>query len=159
VEITCGVDWAEDHHDVAVMDDQGRVLASGRIGVDVAGYSELIALIVEHGGSAADTPVAIETDKNLLVLALRASGFTVYPINPRAVARYRERHHQAGKKSDMLTELPGRSVERCVQGVAGPASFAARDQRWRRAAGVRAGGAAAGVARGDRGSVPAVPAR
>jgi hypothetical protein len=63
-------------------------------------------------------------------------------------------------KTDMLTELPGRSVERCVQGVAGPASFAARDQRWRRAAGVvRAGGAAAGVARGDRGSVPAVPAR
>lgn len=100
MEVTCGVDWAEDHHDVAVMDDQGRVLASGRIGVDVAGYSELIALIVEHGGSAADTPVAIETDKNLLVLALRASGFTVYPINPRAVARYRERHHQAGKKSD-----------------------------------------------------------
>lgn len=57
-------------------------------------------MIAEHGGTAADTPVAIETDKNLLVVALADAGFTVYPINPRAVARYRERHGQAGGKSD-----------------------------------------------------------
>lgn len=37
---------------------------------------------------------------NLLVVALADAGFTVYPINPRAVARYRERHGQAGGKSD-----------------------------------------------------------
>lgn len=75
------------------------MLHGQRIDVGVDGYAELISLIAEHGGSAAETPVALETDKNLLVLALRASG-TVYPINPRAVARYRERHYQAGKKSD-----------------------------------------------------------
>ena len=45
-------------------------------------------------------PVAIETDKNLIVVALQAAGLTVFPINPRAVARYRERHGQSGKKSD-----------------------------------------------------------
>lgn len=33
-------------------------------------------------------------------MALAAAGFTVYPINPRALARYRERHGQAGGKSD-----------------------------------------------------------
>lgn len=98
--ITCGVDWAEDHHDIVVMGEQGELLAGRRIDAGVGGYSELLALIAEHGGSPQHTPVALETDKNLLVLALRASGFTVYPINPRAVARYRERHHQAGKKSD-----------------------------------------------------------
>lgn len=98
--ITCGVDWAEDHHDVVVMDDLGMALEGRRIDAGVEGYADLLALIAEHGGSAADTPVALETDKNLLVLALRAAGFTVYPINPRAVARYRERHYQAGKKSD-----------------------------------------------------------
>lgn len=98
--ITCGVDWAEDHHDVVVMDDVGKVLQGLRIDAGVDGYAELLALIADHGGSAAETPVALETDKNLLVLALRAAGFTVYPINPRAVARYRERHYQAGKKSD-----------------------------------------------------------
>ncbi|HET8561152.1 MAG TPA: IS110 family transposase [Marmoricola sp.] len=98
--ITCGVDWAEDHHDVVVMDDLGKVLQGRRIDTGVDGYAELLALIADHGGSATETPVALETDKNLLVLALRAGGFTVYPINPRAVARYRERHYQAGKKSD-----------------------------------------------------------
>lgn len=98
--ITCGVDWAEDHHDVVVMDDRGMVLEGRRIDAGIEGYGDLLGLIAAHGGSAAGTPVALETDKNLLVLALRAAGFTVYPINPRAVARYRERHYQAGKKSD-----------------------------------------------------------
>jgi transposase len=82
------------------MDDAGKVLQGRRIDAGIDGYAELLALIAAHGGSAAETPVALETDKNLLVLALRAAGFTIYPINPRAVARYRERHYQAGKKSD-----------------------------------------------------------
>jgi hypothetical protein len=57
-------------------------------------------MIGEHGDDPADIPEAIETDKNLLVVALSGAGFPVYPINPRAVARYRERHGQAGGKSD-----------------------------------------------------------
>jgi hypothetical protein len=44
--------------------------------------------------------IAIETDKGLFVAALTAAGFTLFPINPRAAARYRERHGQAGGKSD-----------------------------------------------------------
>ena len=32
--------------------------------------------------------------------ALIAAGYTVYPINPLQVARYRERHGTAGGKSD-----------------------------------------------------------
>ncbi len=98
--ITCGIDWAEGHHDVALVDADGRVVARSRVGVDVAGFTTLIELIAEHGGSPQQTPIAIETDKNLLVVALAGAGFTVYPINPRAVARYRERHAQAGGKSD-----------------------------------------------------------
>jgi transposase len=34
------------------------------------------------------------------VTALRAAGYTVYAINPRQVARYRERHGTSGAKSD-----------------------------------------------------------
>jgi transposase len=52
-------------------------------------------LLAEHA-----VPIAIETDKNLIVVALQTAGLTVFPINPRAVARYRERHGQSGKKSD-----------------------------------------------------------
>jgi transposase len=98
--ITCGVDWAEAHHDVALLDEQGLQLACARIDTGATGFNALLGLIAEHGGSPGDTPIAIETDKNLLVTALAEAGFTVYPINPRAVARYRERHGQAGGKSD-----------------------------------------------------------
>jgi Transposase len=98
--ITCGIDWAEAHHDVALIDKQGVVLARSRIDTDAAGFSMLLALIAEHGGGPDDTPIAVETDKNLIVVALVEAGFVVYPINPRAVARYRERYGQAGGKSD-----------------------------------------------------------
>ena len=98
--ITCGIDWAEAHHDVALVDAHGAVLTRSRVSADVAGFARLVELIVEHGGSPNDTPVAIETDKNLLVVALQAAGLTVFPINPLAVDRYRERHGQSGKKSD-----------------------------------------------------------
>ena len=64
------------------------------------GFAALIALLAEHAETPGDVPVAIETEKGLLVAALRAAGFAVYAINPRAVARYRERYAQAGGKSD-----------------------------------------------------------
>ena len=100
MSVTCGIDWAEAHHDVALVDHDGQVVARARVGTDVAGFTTVVELITEHGGAPLNTPVAIETDKNLLVVALAGAGFTVYPINPRAVTRYRERHSQAGGKSD-----------------------------------------------------------
>jgi transposase len=87
-------------HDIALVDTDGAVVARSRIGTGAGGFNDLLALIAEHGGSAEHTPIALETDKNLLVVALAEAGFTVYPINPRAVARYRERYRQAGGKSD-----------------------------------------------------------
>lgn len=97
---TVGIDWAEGHHDLAVMDGEGAVVAKARIDTGPEGFNTLLRLIAEHGGTPADTPVALETDKNLLVVAPVEAGFTVYPLNPRAVARYRERHSQSGRKSD-----------------------------------------------------------
>ena len=98
--ITCGIDWAEIHHDIALADETGRIIDRARIDTGAGGFNELLGLIAENGGTPEDTPIAIETDKNLLVVALADAGFTVYPINPRAVARYRERLGQAGGKSD-----------------------------------------------------------
>src|SRR5271157_3524416 len=84
MKLTCGVDWAEAHHDIALVDDNGVLVAGARIDTDATGFSAMLALIAEHGGSVEDTPIAIETDKNLLVVAAAEAGFTVYPINPRA---------------------------------------------------------------------------
>jgi transposase len=100
VNVTCGIDWAEAHHDVALSDEQGLIVARARINTGTDGYGQLLQLLAEHSPEPAAVPIAIETDKNLLVVALLHAGFEVYAINPRAVARYRERHGQTGKKSD-----------------------------------------------------------
>ena len=101
MEVFCGIDWAEDHHDIALVDRDGRLLARQRIGDDAAGFGTLLALLAEHGDHVEDPiPVAIETPRGLLTACLRATGRRVYPINPMAVARYRDRHSVAGRKSD-----------------------------------------------------------
>ena len=101
MDVFCGIDWAEDHHDIALTDRDGKLLARRRISDDAAGLASLLALLAEHGDTAEDpVPVAIETPRGLLVACLRATGRQVYPINPRAVARYRDRHSIAGRKSD-----------------------------------------------------------
>jgi transposase len=101
MDIYCGIDWAEDHHDIALVNRDGQLLARRRISDDAAGLAQLLALLAEHGDTAGDpVPVAIETPRGLLVACLRATGRAVYPINPMAVARYRDRHSVAGRKSD-----------------------------------------------------------
>jgi len=101
MDIYCGIDWAEDHHDIALVNRDGQLLARRRISDDAAGLAQLLALLAEYGDTAGDpVPVAIETPRGLLVACLRATGRKVYPINPMAVARYRDRHSVAGKKSD-----------------------------------------------------------
>lgn len=99
--VFCGIDWAERHHDVAIVDDTGTLLAKARITDDVAGYNKLLDLLAEHGDSSATPiPVAIETSHGLLVAALRTGSRKVFAINPLAAARYRDRHGVSRKKSD-----------------------------------------------------------
>jgi hypothetical protein len=101
VNVSCGIDWAEDHHDIALVDRDGQLLARRRISDDAAGLAALLGLLAEHGDHVDELiPVAIETPRGLLTSCLRATGRQVYPINPMAVARYRDRHSIAGRKSD-----------------------------------------------------------
>ncbi|MFG1689725.1 IS110 family transposase [Nonomuraea sp. NPDC049269] len=99
--VTCGIDWAEKHHDIALVDEAGKLVAKRRISDDADGWRALVDLLAEHGDHPGDPiPVAIETGRGLLVSCLRATGRKVYAINPPAVARYRERHTVARSKSD-----------------------------------------------------------
>ncbi len=101
MEVFCGIDWAEDHHDIALVDAAGQLRARRRISDDAAGLAALLELLATHGDSAEDpVPVAIETPRGLLTACLRATGRKICPINPMAVARYRDRHSVAGRKSD-----------------------------------------------------------
>src|SRR3954454_5817049 len=98
-----GDDWAEDHHDVEVQDGTGRRLARARLPEGVAGIArlhELIAGVVAEEAEPGQVALGIETDRGPWVAALVAAGYRVCAINPRQVARYRERHGTSGAKSD-----------------------------------------------------------
>jgi transposase len=97
-----GDDWAEDHHDVEVMDASGRVLARARLPEAAAGMARLHAMIGEASAAGDDVQVTvgIETDRGLWVQALAAAGYLVFGINPLQTSRYRERHGVPGAKSD-----------------------------------------------------------
>jgi Transposase len=139
-----GDDWAEDHHDVEIVDEQGRRLARRRVPEGLDGVTRLHALIAqfvpdEWGGldpadAASRVKVGIETDRGQWVQALIAAGYEVFALNPMSVARYRERHSTSGAKSDagdahVLAEIVrlDRSHHRPVAGTphcpAMPAAF------------------------------------
>jgi len=100
-KVFCGIDWAERHHDVALVDEHGKLVAKQRIHETLEGWQQLLDLLAAAGDSAeTPIPVAIETPRGLLVTGLRATGRPVYAINPMAVARYRDRHTVARSKSD-----------------------------------------------------------
>ena len=99
--VWCGIDWAERHHDVALVNDDGQILGKQRISDDVEGLRRLLEFLAPHVGDGVEGfPVAIETAQGLLVAALRALGVALYPINPLSVARYRDRHSPSRAKSD-----------------------------------------------------------
>jgi len=105
-----GDDWAEDHHDVHLMDDGGKKLVSRRLPEGLDGIRMFHALVADHIGDPGEVIVGIETDRGLWVTALVAAGYQVYAINPLAASRYRDRHNVGGAKSDtgdarMLADL------------------------------------------------------
>lgn len=101
MSVFCGIDWAESHHDVALVDQDGQLVAKRRISDDLAGYRLLLDLLAEHGDSPeTPIPVAIETSSGLLVAVLRTGRRKIFAINPLAAARYRDRHGVSRKKSD-----------------------------------------------------------
>ena len=126
-----GDDWAEDHHDVEVMNEAGKVLAKRRLPEGVAGMARLHELIGERLGEDADgaeVVIGTETDHGPWVAALVAAGYTVYGVNPLQASRYRERHGVSGAKSDrgdahMLTDMV-RTDSHQLRAVAGDSAEA-----------------------------------
>ena len=98
--IHLGLDWAEDHHDVALMDDEGAVLGERRVGNSMEGVGLIHELVGEHESDPSQVMVGIESVHGLVPQALIAAGYAVYEINPMASSRYRDRHHLSGAKSD-----------------------------------------------------------
>ena len=131
VPLFVGDDWAEDHHDVELMDAAGRVLAKRRLPEGVAGIARLHEMIGQQLGEDTDDAevvIGIETDRGPRVAALVAGGYVVYAVNPLQASRYRERHGVSGAKSDgadahMLTDMV-RTDSHQLRAVAGDSADA-----------------------------------
>jgi transposase len=98
-----GDDWAEDHHDVELMDEAGKVLVKRRLPEGAAGIAQLHGLVGAYLGEEPDEAqviIGIETDRGPWVAALAAAGYLVFAVNPLQAARFRERHGVSGAKSD-----------------------------------------------------------
>ena len=90
------LDWAKDHHDVAVVDRFGAIAAEFRFAHTAAGWSEFSEKMKPY----AKAPIALETSSGPAVDQLLQRGWDIYPVNPKAAERYRERKIPSGDKSD-----------------------------------------------------------
>jgi transposase len=97
-----GIDWADDHHDAVVIDEQGQRVASCRVAHTPEGLEQLVRFLQASVGSA-PTPqelaCLIETTHGLLITALLDAGLAVYPVNPKTVDRRRK---PSGAKTDAI---------------------------------------------------------
>ena len=98
-----GDDWAEDHHDVYLMTEDGKKLAGRRLPEGLDGIRVFHELVADHIVDPAEVIVGIETDRGLWVTALVAAGYQVYAINPLAASRYRDRHTLAAPSRIRVT--------------------------------------------------------
>ena len=93
-----GIDWADDHHDVVVLDPQGELVNQFRVQHSVSGLRRLVDQLKLVAGPV-ETACIIETRHGILVNHLLESGFAVFPVNPKTVDRHRS---PSRAKTDMI---------------------------------------------------------
>jgi transposase len=99
-QVYVGIDWANDHHDVHITNDNAETLANFRIQHSLDGVERLKNRLVKFASNPDCVLVAIECHHSLLIYALLEAGYAVYPINPKAMDRYRDRYRMSSSKSD-----------------------------------------------------------
>jgi transposase len=94
-----GIDWADDHHDVAVIDEAGTRKGSLRVAHTRVGLDELNSFLSSFTTDPNQLACVVETNHGLLINALLDGGWPVYPVNPKTVDRKRG---AAGAKTDAI---------------------------------------------------------
>jgi transposase len=91
-----GFDWGGSEHQVVIVDATGQIVLSLRFADDASGWATLREKIAQFPMLA----VVIETSCGVTVERLLDLQLTVYPINPKAAERYRDRKAPSGAKDD-----------------------------------------------------------
>jgi transposase len=93
------VDWAKQTHHAVIVNPAGQIVAEFSFSHSLEGWQKWR----QQAARFAPLAVAIETSQGIIVDQLRQTpDCTIYPLNPKAAQRYRERKAPSGTKSDHL---------------------------------------------------------
>jgi transposase len=96
-----GIDWGSQTHQVCVLDHTRRCVAEREVHHDGLSLAQFATWLSElSAGEPTQVAVAIETPHGAMVEMLVERGFAVFAINPKQLARFRERYSVAGAKDD-----------------------------------------------------------
>ena len=94
-----GLDWADTHHDVEVLDEAGKRVGIRRFAHSHAGLHELQAFLLGIAPEVEQLACIVETNHGLLITFLLEAGIPVYPVNPKTANQLRK---AAGAKTDQI---------------------------------------------------------
>jgi transposase len=95
-----GVDWGDRLHQVYVGDEEGKKVKEVKVQESPEGLAEIGRWLDEKRAEGIELWAAIEKPQGRIVDFLLDHGVEVYPVNPKAVDRVRDRHRMSGSKSD-----------------------------------------------------------
>jgi transposase len=94
-----GLDWADTHHDVVVLDEAGHRVASRRFAHTHDGLNDLRQFLLGIAATPEQLACVVETTHGLLIAFLLEAGIPVYPVNPKTTNQLRK---AAGAKTDRI---------------------------------------------------------
>src|SRR5438874_7651134 len=94
-----GLDWADTHHDVEVLDEVGKRVGTRRFAHTHAGLNELKQFVLSIATHPENLACIVETNHGLLITFLLEAGLPVYPVNPKTANQLRK---AAGAKTDQI---------------------------------------------------------
>jgi transposase len=95
-----GVDWADEFHQVWVSDFEGKKVLEKKVVENVEGLSEFGRWLDEQRAKQFELWAALEKPQGRIVDFLLDHGVEVYPVNPKALDRARDRFRMSQSKSD-----------------------------------------------------------
>jgi len=111
----CGIDWSDNGFIAVIVDPLGKVVKKFTVLNSADEFDKFIDKIRivtsppdpacpagRRADNVSDMLFAIETPNLAIVDYLMENGYTVYPINPKSVDRYRDRYRISGAKDDFF---------------------------------------------------------
>ena len=93
-----GIDWADRHHDIVVIDEVGHKVAQLRVEHSSDGMKKLVSFL-RAIAPLEQIACILETKHGLLITALLEAGLALYPVNPKTIDRKRP---ASGAKTDLI---------------------------------------------------------